>query len=61
MSTNYDPIIGQAALEAAVQRFHERVMSDPELAGHFDGMDMRRIMAHQITLFGLFSGESAPS
>ena len=60
MGSIYEPIGGQSAIEAAVQRFHARVMSDPELAGQFDGMDMRKIMAHQVTLLGLFF-EAAPS
>ena len=45
--------IGRAALDSAVERFHERVSVDPELAGSFQGMDMRRIIARQMTLFAL--------
>jgi hemoglobin len=56
---NYDHRRRAIAIDAAVQRFHERVTADPDLAGQFDGMDMRRIMAHQITLLGLFFGEPA--
>ena len=46
-------IDGRAALDAAVERFHERVSADPELAGYFDGMDMRRILSRQMALFAL--------
>lgn len=54
MDTTYNAIGGQTEIEAAVQRFHERVASDPDLACQFDGLDLRRIMAHQITLLRLF-------
>ena len=50
MDTTYKAIGVQTEIEAAVQRFHERVASDPDLAYEFDGMDLRRIMAHQVTL-----------
>jgi hemoglobin len=46
-------------LDAAVERFHERVASDPELAGFFEGMDMRRILLRQMTLLTLVAGGSA--
>jgi hemoglobin len=51
-STN-EAIGGRAALDAAVERFHERVAADPELAGYFDGMDIRRILERQLALFAL--------
>src|SRR6185436_11702465 len=38
MNSIYDAIGGQAALEAAVERFYERVTADPELASFFVGM-----------------------
>ena len=50
-STN--EVIGRRALDAAVERFHERVAADPELAGNFRGIDMRRILARQLALFAL--------
>jgi hypothetical protein len=44
-----------------VQRFQKRVLADPDLACHFGGMDMRRIMAHQINLLSLFfAGSTDP-
>ena len=54
MDSIYDAIGGQPALDTAVRRFQARVQADPDLACHFGGMDMRRIMAHQINLLGLF-------
>jgi truncated hemoglobin YjbI len=59
MGTIYDPIGGQSAFEAAVQRFQARVIADPDLGCPFDSMDLRRIMAHQVTLFGLFFEDAA--
>lgn len=53
MAKTNQVITGRAALDAAVERFHARVSADPELAGYFDGMDMRRILARQMALFAL--------
>jgi len=53
MANVTNAISGQSTLDAAVQRFHERVSRDPDLAPYFDGMDMRRIIARQIALFAL--------
>ena len=53
MATISNAVGGQGTLDADVQRFHERVSPDPDLAPYFDGMDMRRIIARQIALFAL--------
>jgi hypothetical protein len=52
MDTIYDAIGGQAALEAAVLRFYERVTADPDLAYFFVDMDMRKLKAHQVAFLG---------
>jgi hemoglobin len=52
MENIYDAIGGQAALEAAVLRFYERVTADPELAYFFVDMDLRKLKAHQIAFLG---------
>jgi hemoglobin len=52
MENIYDAIGGQAALEAAVLRFYERVTADPELAYFFVDMDMRKLKAHQVAFLG---------
>jgi len=54
MDSIYNAIGGQPALDKAVQRFQARVQADPDLACHFGGMDMRRMMTHQINLLALF-------
>ena len=43
----------RTALDAAVERFHARISADAELAGYFEGMDMRRILTQQIAMFTL--------
>jgi hemoglobin len=50
---------GRAALDAAVERFHKRVSADAELAGYFEGMDMRRVLARQMILLALVGGGPA--
>jgi truncated hemoglobin YjbI len=57
--TKNNSIRGRSALDSAVERFHERVSTDPELAGYFEGMDMRRILARQMTLFALAPDDHA--
>jgi hemoglobin len=52
MDSIFDEIGGQTALEAAVQRFYERVTADPVLASFFQGMDLRRLKAHQVAFLG---------
>lgn len=59
MGITNQAIGGRAALDAAVERFHERVSADPELAGYFDGMDMRRILSRQLTLLAFVATGSA--
>jgi len=52
METIYDAIGGQAAVQAAVLRFYERVTADPELAYFFVDMDLRKLQAHQVAFLG---------
>lgn len=52
MENIYDAIGGQAALQAAVLRFYERVTADSELAYFFVDMDLRKLKAHQIAFLG---------
>jgi hemoglobin len=59
MGITNEGIGGRAALDAAIERFQERVSADPELAGYFEGMDLRRILTQQMTLFALVAAEPA--
>jgi hemoglobin len=43
----YDRIGGEPAVSAAVDRFYERVLADPELKSFFHGISMSRLKAHQ--------------
>ena len=60
MTTNR-AIGGRAALDAAVERFHERISTDPELASQFEGLDMRRIIARQMALFAFVAAAPGPN
>jgi hemoglobin len=59
MGITNEAIGGRGAIDAAVERFHERVSADPELAGYFEGMDMRRILARQMTLLAFVAAGPA--
>jgi hemoglobin len=57
MNDIYQAIGGHKAVEAAVQRFYERVTVDPELASFFAGMDLRKLKVHQVAfLSGILGG-----
>jgi hemoglobin len=43
----YDRIGGEPAVTAAVDRFYERVLGDPETRDFFNGVSMSRLKAHQ--------------
>ncbi len=46
-STIYDAIGGAAVMEAAVERFYEKVWGDPELSRYFAGVDRDQLKDHQ--------------
>jgi hemoglobin len=43
----YERIGGEPAVSAAVDRFYERVLADPELKDFFNGVGMSKLKAHQ--------------
>lgn len=43
----YERIGGAPAVQAAVNRFYERVLADPLLQGFFTGVPLPRLKAHQ--------------
>ena len=45
--TLYERLGGEAAVDAAVERFYEKVLSDASLAPFFDGLDMKRQASKQ--------------
>ena len=53
----FERLGGEAAIEAAVVGFYERVMSDPTLAPFFDGFDMGAQIKKQIAFMTMaFAG-----
>jgi hemoglobin len=44
----YDEIGGKPAVEAAVNRFYERVTVDPVLEHFFKNLDLRQLKVHQV-------------
>jgi len=43
----YAALRGATTVSAAVDDLYERVLPDPEPAGHFSGVDVNRVKAHQ--------------
>lgn len=59
MSPLFDRLGREAAIEAAVVLFYEKVMADPELARFFDGLDMQAQIKKQIAFMTMaFGGPS---
>lgn len=60
MTTLFDRLGGETAIEAAVVRFYDKVLEDPSLAPFFGGMDMGKIIQKQIAFMTMaFGGPSA--
>jgi hemoglobin len=51
MTSLYDEIGQEPAVNEAVKRFYERVLADPELSPLFEGVDMAKLHDHQVKLF----------
>ncbi|WKB52766.1 group I truncated hemoglobin [Eleftheria terrae] len=47
MATLYERLGGPAAVDAAVDRFYDRVLADDRIRHFFDGIDMARQRQHQ--------------
>ncbi|SEO83698.1 hemoglobin [Halogranum amylolyticum] len=54
--TVYNEIGGQAAVEAVVDDFYDRVLSDDDLVGYFEPYDMTELRAHQIQFISAVAG-----
>lgn len=58
-TTLYERLGGEAAVEAAVVRFYEKVMADPTLAGYFENLDLGAQIQKQIAFMTMaFGGPS---
>ena len=51
MTSLYDEIGQEPAVNEAVKRFYQRVLDDPELAPLFTDVDMDALHEHQVKLF----------
>jgi len=60
MSTLYERIGGEAAVDAAVDKFYDKVLADDRIKHFFEGVDMRRQAAHQ-KLFLTYAFGGLPS
>ncbi|SDM79602.1 hemoglobin [Halogranum gelatinilyticum] len=54
--TVYNEIGGQAAVEAVVDDFYDRVLSDDQLVHFFDDQDMAELRAHQVQFISAVAG-----
>lgn len=56
MSTLFERVGGEAAVEAAVVRLYERIMGDPLLARYFESLDMNKQIEKQIAFVTMALG-----
>jgi len=56
MPSLYERLGGEAAIEAAVARFYDKVMDDPKLAPYFDGYDIVALLRKQIAFMTMAFG-----
>ena len=59
MSTLFEKIGGEAAVDAAVDKFYEKVLADEAISAFFDGVDMKKQAAHQKKFLTYAFGGSA--
>jgi len=55
----YDELGGGEAIQAALDRFYEKVMADPPVAAFFDGLDVEQIKLKQRTFWTIALGGEA--
>lgn len=60
MSTLFERLGGEATVDAAVDKFYEKVLSDDRIKHFFQGIDMKRQTGHQ-KKFLTFAFGGAPS
>ncbi|MFD1514185.1 group I truncated hemoglobin [Halomarina rubra] len=54
--TIYSQIGGRDAVEAVVDDFYDRVLSDDDLVEYFEGMEMEELRAHQVQFVSSVAG-----
>ncbi|AKJ28535.1 group I truncated hemoglobin [Caldimonas brevitalea] len=60
MTSLYDKLGGEAAVDAAVDRFYDRVLRDERIKHFFEGIDMPRQRQHQ-KMFLTYAFGGAPA
>jgi hemoglobin len=55
-TTLFERLGGLVSIDAAVDRFYERVVADPELSGFFDHVDLRKQRSHQKAFLAMALG-----
>ncbi len=56
MSTVYEQLGGEAAINEAVDRFYRRVLNDPYVSRFFEGVDMEKQAAKQKAFLTMVTG-----
>lgn len=59
MKTLFEQLGGAAAVDAAVELFYRKVLSDPRLTPFFEGVDLRRLAGHQKAFLAMAFGGPA--
>ena len=54
--TLFERLGGMVSIDVAVDRFYDRLLADPDLAGFFDQVDLRRLRAHQKAFLAMALG-----
>lgn len=57
--TLYERLGERDAIEAVVDRFYERVLTDADLKPHFEGVDVDALRRHQVTFLSAVTGGPA--
>ncbi|MCP2170406.1 group I truncated hemoglobin [Goodfellowiella coeruleoviolacea] len=60
MTSIYESIGGQPALETVVDDLYVRILADPELVGFFTGVNLARLKGRQVEFFSAALGGPEP-
>lgn len=56
MATIFERYGGFATIRKVVSAFYDRVLASPQLGHHFEGVDMRGLIAHQTQFISFVTG-----
>lgn len=54
--TLYETLGAETGIRTAVDQFYERVVADPRLSAHFEGVDMIGLRRHQVEMLSAATG-----